>query len=121
MPKSQPNPRNTAKTPPQSGGSSKISQQGGETDDANKPIEEVVAEHGPAHHIEIEHDHESGQHHVTSHHGEKHHKSSHGSAKEAHDHAAKAGGAEQDEQMGPDMGQGEPEPAGIPGMSKMGY
>jgi hypothetical protein len=93
-------------------------QSGGE-EISHMPIHDAVAEHGPAQKIEIMHG--EGQHEVISHHGGKKHHSSHGSAKEAHDHAATAGGAHEQDEQGPDMGQGEEQPAKIPGMSKQGY
>ena len=55
----------------------------------------IAAEHGPAHEIHMQHEHEMGAHHVHSVHPDGHeHHSDHGSVKEAHDHAHKlAGGA----------------------------
>lgn len=67
-------------------------------------IHEAVAAHGPADHIEMEHEHEAGHHTVTSHHGGKKHHSEHASAKEAHEHAMRAAGEEP-------MGMEEPEAA----------
>jgi hypothetical protein len=67
-----------------------------------KPIEDVVSEHGPADHVEIH-----------SHHGDGHvHKSSHHSAMEAHDHVSKAfdeegGGMGEGEHHEPDGDEGE--------------
>lgn len=56
-------------------------------------IKQVVAEHGPAHKVVIEHDHDGGQHHVTSHHEDGHvHEATLGTPAEAHAHAAHAGG-----------------------------
>lgn len=66
-------------------------EQGGE-DVSHQDINEVVAEHGPAEKIEMEHDHEGGSHSVTSHHGGKKHHSEHASAEEAHHHAGLAAG-----------------------------
>lgn len=69
----------------------------GGTDVSHMDIGEVVSKHGPAHHIVMHHDDDTGTHTVTSHHGEKGkahmHHSEHGSRKEAHDHAAEAAGA----------------------------
>lgn len=49
--------------------------------------EAVVQQHGPAMHVDIEHEHEMGTHHVHSVHADGHeHHSDHGSAEEAHDH-----------------------------------
>ncbi len=66
----------------------------GEKNVSHMPIHEVVAKHGPAHHIVVHHDHEGGVHTKTSHHGMDghHHHSEHGSAQEAHDHAMQAAG-----------------------------
>jgi hypothetical protein len=48
----------------------------------------VVAEHGPAAHVDIDHEHEIGSHHVHSVHADGHeHHSDHASAEEAHEHA----------------------------------
>lgn len=45
----------------------------------------VVAEHGPATHVHIKHDHTAGKHHTTSHHEDGHvHESDHQTAEEAH-------------------------------------
>jgi hypothetical protein len=71
---------------------------GGESGGAHEPeghdeIKQVVDEHGPAHKIIIQHDHDGGEHHVTSHHEDGHiHKQMHDSATMAHAHAAHAGG-----------------------------
>ena len=57
------------------------------------PIEDHVAEHGPAHEIHYHHDKETEKHHVTSHHGEGedgHHHSVHDTHEAAHEHMAKA-------------------------------
>ena len=57
------------------------------------PIEEHVQEHGPAHKVEVHHDHEGGRHTKISHHGEgAKHVSHHGSAEEAHDAAKLSAG-----------------------------
>src|SRR5262245_11172977 len=66
----------------------------GESDLSHMDIKDVVAKHGPAHKVEMEHDHAGGQHHVTSHHKGGHHKSTHGSAHEAHMHGMQAAGEE---------------------------
>ena len=80
------------------------------------PIEEMVANHGPAEEVSIHHDHTAGKHSVESTHGGKKHKSEHGSADEAHMHAAKAAGVTvpgEEQPMDP-MGGGMP--GTIPGM-----
>jgi len=64
----------------------------GDNDASGQDINEVVAQHGPAQSIEIEHDHEGGKHTVTSHHGSKMHRSEHTTAEEAHHHAGLAAG-----------------------------
>lgn len=85
----------------------------------DQSIEEVVAQHGPADKVEIEHDHEGGHHKVTSHHGGHKHHSAHGSAAEAHMHGAKAAGLEEANES-PEFEAGEQEGVkeygGIPGM-----
>lgn len=55
-------------------------------------IQDVVAQHGPAQEIHMQHDHEGGKHTVESHHGEHVHHSEHASAEEAHQHAQMASG-----------------------------
>lgn len=95
--------------------------EGGEGSDmSSQDIGEVVAQHGPADKVEIEHDHAAGKHHVTSHHGGKKHHSEHGSAAEAHMHGARAAGVEE-QQESPQFEAGEQAGAkeyggGIPGM-----
>jgi len=80
-------------------------------------IHEMVAQHGPAEKVMIEH-HE-GKHTKTSHHGGKVHKSEHASAEEAHQHGMMAAGVEPGQQeeeaamAGGGMQNGE---GGIPGM-----
>ena len=55
----------------------------------------IAAEHGPAHTIQINHDHEMGVHEVHSDHPSGHHHvSQHGSVEEAHEHAHKLAGKE---------------------------
>lgn len=56
-------------------------------------IQQVAAEHGPAHTIHITHDHEAGQHHVHSLHpsGYEHH-ADHSHPMHAHHHAMHAAG-----------------------------
>src|SRR4029077_18852451 len=59
----------------------------------------IAAEHGPAHEIHMQHEHEMGAHHVHSMHPDGHeHHSDHGSVGEAHDHAKKLAGGEQGEE-----------------------
>ena len=83
-------------------------------------IEEHVAEHGPAHHIEVHHDHEGGRHTKISYHSEKgaKHVSHHGSADEAHEAAKTAAGVGQENQVEdePPGGGGGMQEGGIPGM-----
>ena len=92
-------------------------------------IHDVVKQHGPAHHVEIEHDEESGKHHVHSKHGdaEHEHHAVHDSAEEAHEHAGHAMGVnseeedespdeEMAEEMAPAMEEGEAH-SRIPGMA----
>lgn len=90
---------------------------GSESSEEQTPIHQVVSEHGPANKIEMQHDHEGGQHHTTSHHGKHKHHATHGSAGEAHDHARAAagadGGGEQQDSMG--MGGQDSAQANIPG------
>ena len=82
-------------------------EQGGEQDMSHMDIGEVVKQHGPAHHIETEHDHEGGHHTKTSHHKGAMHKSEHGSAEEAHEaHGQALGmGSGADEQQPSDQQQ----------------
>lgn len=106
---------------------------GGEPDGAeghdvsHMPIHEVVEKHGPAHKVEIEHDHEAMSHKKTSHHGKHKHVSEHESAEEAHDHAKMAAGVAEspdEEEETPDQanenladqGGGEEPENKIPGM-----
>src|SRR6185437_1981343 len=76
-------------------------------DVSQQDIGEVVAQHGPAEKVEIEHDHAAGKHHVTSHHGGKKHHSEHGSAAEAHMHGAQAAGVNEEQQESPQFEAGE--------------
>jgi hypothetical protein len=82
-------------------------------DESPEDIHDVVAEHGPAKHIHMQHDHEAGVHQVTSYHGEHEpgkeegegftHHSKHGSHHEAHKHAGHAlGMSEGDEKESPE-------------------
>lgn len=78
---------------------------------------QVAAEHGPAHEVHIQHDHEGGKHSVHSKHGDGHeHHSEHGSAGEAHQHAAKLSGVNEEAQPMESMGGGMPskKPAAAP-------
>ena len=66
----------------------------------NESPESVVAEHGKAHEVHVEHDHEGGEHKVNSKHPDGHeHHSRHSSAKEAHEHGAALAGANEDEEQ----------------------
>ena len=81
-------------------GADKHAASGSAMADSTPRPHEVVAEHGPAHTIHYEHQHDAGQHKVTSMHADGHmHESMHGSAKEACDSACQlaheAGGEEQ--------------------------
>jgi hypothetical protein len=73
-------------------------ERGGESGGEHEPsghdeIKQVVAEHGPAHKLVIEHDHAGGEHHVTSHHEDGYvHRETLGTPEMAHAHAAHAGG-----------------------------
>jgi len=70
--------------------------------EAPKP-HEVVAEHGKAKTVHIEHDHEGGKHSLTSMHEDGHeHKSEHESAEEAHDHGKQLAADITDGVHGPD-------------------
>lgn len=102
--------------------------------DAEKPehqespedIHEVVAEHGPAHHVEYHHDKETDKHHVHSKHGEAEHEhhAVHDTMEEAHEHMGHAMGHgepdEDDEEVGEEAGaempQMEEASEKIPGM-----
>lgn len=64
--------------------------EGAAMDGESQAPEQVAEVHGPAHMVNIEHDHEMGAHHVHSMHQDGHeHHSDHGSAGEAHEHAKK--------------------------------
>jgi hypothetical protein len=65
-------------------------------DVSHMPIHEVVAKHGPAEKVEMEHDHEGGKHTKTSHHGGKKHVSEHENAAEAHEHGMMAAGVNEE-------------------------
>ena len=71
----------------------------------------IAEEHGKAHHIEIEHEHEAGIHRVRSSHPDGHeHESEHETAGEAHNQAADLAGADENEEQGagePDEEEGE--------------
>lgn len=89
-----------------SGGGSKTEQDEGDV--SHLPIADVVEKHGPAHKVEIEHDHKGGSHKKTSHHGKNTHTSEHSSAKEAHEAGMQAVGVTPgDEQETPDQANGE--------------
>ena len=58
----------------------------------------VAAEHGPATHVTVHHDHAANRHHVVSHHPDGHlNTSDHESAQDAHDAAAQLGGGAEGE------------------------
>jgi hypothetical protein len=76
------------------------------------PIEDHVAEHGPAHAMEYHHDKETNMHHVSSFHGEAEpgedehphaHHSEHRSAEAAHRHMGKAMGMHEGEETADEM------------------
>jgi hypothetical protein len=99
-------------------GESEHSEPDGDEGASDQPIEEVVAQHGPAEKMEISHDHAAAKHTVTSHHGGHTHVAHHGSADEAHMHAAKAAGVmpPEQEQQPAMAGGGGMQQGGIPGM-----
>lgn len=75
----------------------------GEPDAANEQDgKAIAAQHGPAVEIQIQHDHEGGQHSVHAVHPDMHeHQTHHASAKEAHKFASDlAGGHEEHESEG---------------------
>ena len=88
----------------------------GGDDNYPEDIHEMVAQHGPAEKVEIEHS--EGKHTKVSHHGGKTHKSEHASAEEAHHHGMMAAGLEPgQEEAQPEMaGAGAMQEGGIPGM-----
>ena len=87
---------------PQERGSGEVD--GGEEQQAP---EEVVAEHGPAVEVHIQHEHEMGSHHVHSVHPDGHeHHSDHGSAGEAHEHAKKLASADSEQEPSADEEEG---------------
>lgn len=60
----------------------------------------VAQEHGPAQEVNVQHQHEAGQHHVHSMHPDGHeHHSDHASAEEAHEHGKKLAGGGMEEQQ----------------------
>ena len=83
-------------------------------DEVPQDIHEMVAQHGPAEKVEI--DHQEGRHTKTSHHGGKVHKSEHASAEEAHHHGMIAAGVEPGQQEQQPAMAGASQPGGIPGM-----
>lgn len=74
----------------------------------HEEVKQMVAEHGPAHTINITHDHQNGQHHVHHVHqdGFEHH-ADHPTPEHAHRHAAHAAGLTPPEEPGE-----EPMPSG---------
>jgi hypothetical protein len=114
-------------------GDGKPMEKDGSTDVSHMGIGEVVSKHGPAHSIQIHHDHEGKLSTVTSHHGEKgkshmHHSEHSGEdhVSAAHEHAGEAAGQgegkdeEANETPGEEMAEDEmseqPATAGIPGI-----
>jgi hypothetical protein len=98
--------------------------------DSSENIQDVVAQHGPAHTIHTHHDHEGATHHVSSYHGDHKpghstgsgfsHHSHHNSAEEAHRHVGHALGIGHEQSESPEFERGEhegaEEAANIPGM-----
>jgi hypothetical protein len=82
------------KAKPDGGAAGADGGEGGGQDLSHMPIHEVVAKHGPAHKVEMEHDHEGGSHKKTSHHGKHKHVSEHENAHEAHQAGMMSAGAE---------------------------
>ena len=115
---------------PTAGGSNAVAGGPGSNDVSHMPIADVVAKHGPAHKVEITHDHAGGKHSVTSHHKGAHHKTEHESADKAHLHAADAVGLQTPDQSeeaeaepyagteSPEEEAAEEEQGGIPGMKR---
>ena len=63
--------------------------------------DQIAAEHGPAQHVDIDHEEEMGVHHVHSQHPDGHeHHSDHGSKEEAHKHAGELQGIGGEEEHG---------------------
>lgn len=96
-------------------------------DVSSMPIKDVVAKHGPAHKVVMEHNHAAGSHKKTSHHGKHTHTSEHESADEAHKHGMMAAGVETpgeedetpneaNEDLSGENESNEPEHAGVPGI-----
>lgn len=89
-----------ARRPKQRGGES-----GGEHSESghDEQIRNVIGEHGPAHEIHVEHDHEAQHSTVTSHHEDGHKHVAHFDGEDhhvhAHAHAAHAGGVTDSEQL----------------------
>jgi hypothetical protein len=86
---------------------------------SEQPIEEVVAEHGPADKIELHHDDAAGKHHVTSHHGGFTHKAVKAGREEAHEHAKAAAGVQPEppqDETSVHTAVGAPSGGAIPGM-----
>lgn len=87
-----------------------LAQPDGEPDEQDGA--QIAQEHGPAHEVHMQHDHEGGQHHVMSMHPDGHqHESMHGSVEEAHEHGKKlaGGGMEHESKMGAQDEGDEPE------------
>jgi hypothetical protein len=116
MAEKKPAPKAVTEPPKMEGGKS-------EHEDSPEDIKAVVAEHGPAHHMEYEE--KEGKHHVHSKHGAENHEhhSVHDSKEEAMDHMKSATGAEEEspdeeegEEMAPAMEESEHSNR-IPGMA----
>jgi len=87
---------------------------GAQKESSSESIQDVVANHGPAHEIHYTHDKASNKHKVHSKHGEEghEHNSEHDTAEDAMDHMHKAAGQEEespDEEMGEEAGEEMPE------------
>jgi hypothetical protein len=105
-----------AKAPKKAESEPKGEESGGEGGEMGGDIHEMVAQHGPAEHVEIEH-HEGG-HTKTSMHGGNKHVSHHGSAMEAHQAGMTAAEVEpmQQEQPAQPVAMAGGMGGGIPGM-----
>jgi hypothetical protein len=86
-----------------------LEQPGSEMEDGEQDGEAIASEHGPAHEVHMQHDHEAGMHRVHSMHPDGHeHHSDHASVEDAHEHGKKLAGAGHEEPAG-DEHEEEPE------------
>jgi len=97
----EPRTQNEQETPEEDNAESRTDENGENKDsdaDGQGEAEQVVAEHGPAHHVHISH-HEGGKSHVMSHHSTGFtHISEHESPEEAHETGRKLAGVPADGQ-----------------------